>query len=134
MQEPKSKWKPWHKWTIGTLAVLIFLLLLIPKDDNKAPTLVLTTPVDSVAVRKDKVEKMFSAFDGSNRKLIVVTKESMNDPESFEHIKTVYWDHDSIIVVKMDYTGKNGFGGRVRGTVMANCNLDGEVLKIIASK
>jgi len=89
---------------------------------------------DAATLRKEKIEKGFSAWNGSHTKLVEAVKSSMNDPNSFEHVETKYWDRDSLLVVKMEYTGKNGFGGRVRGRVMAHCSLDGEVLKIIESE
>lgn len=80
--------------------------------------------------RKDRIDKQFS-YDGSHKKLKEYIKSILNDPDSYENIKTVFWDRDSIIVVKTEFTAKNGYGGRVRNIIMANCDtLEGNIIKI----
>jgi len=109
---------------VGISIVVIALFFIVPekKDEPKKIS------------RKEIIEKSFSAWDGAHIKLKEYVKENMNDPESFEALKTNYWDHDSNIVVKMEFTGKNAYGGKVRQTVMAACNIDGNIEKIIAFK
>lgn len=87
-----------------------------------------------LAKRKQKIENQFSVIDGSHKKLEEYVIDHLNDPGSYEHLNTVYWDRDSFITVKMQYTAKNGFGGRVRGVIIANCDNDGNIIKIISSK
>jgi len=74
----------------------------------------------------------FSSWDGSHRGLTKVIKESMNDPKSYEHVETVYWDKGDRLIVQTTFRGKNGFGGVVKNRVKAETDLDGNVLKIIA--
>jgi hypothetical protein len=109
---------------VGLSIVVLALFFILPgeKDEPKQIS------------RSENIDKAFSALDGSHIKLKQYVKDNMNDPESFEAVKTEYWDQDTVIVVKMVFTGKNAFGGRVKQTVMANCDINGEVLKIIASK
>ncbi len=95
------------------------------KPENSKP--------DSI-IHKEKIESQFSAWNGDHKKLKEYIVDHLNDPGSYENVKTVYWDRDSLIVVKTEYTAKNGFGGRVRGTVMAQCDLDGNVIKIMSSE
>jgi len=85
----------------------------------------------AVEARKKQIEKQFSAWDGSHRNLERVIKKAMNDPDSYEHDKTTYWDKGDHLVVKTTYRGKNAFGGVVRNYVTAKVNLDGQVLQII---
>ena len=92
------------------------------------------TKKDAATIRKETIEKGFSAWDGSHTKLVELTKAQMNDPKSFDHLQTNYWDRDSIIVVKMQNTGKNALGGIVRGYVMAHCSIEGDVLRIVESQ
>ena len=84
------------------------------------------------AARKERIEKGFSSlWDGSHRELTKVIKGSMNDPGSYEHVKTVYWDMGDHLVVRTTFRGKNAFGGVVSNWVKAKADLDGNVLEVI---
>ena len=78
---------------------------------------------------EDAEKQYFSAWDGSCAPLVKYIKDHMNDPESFEHIETKYKIRDGYFFVIMRYTGKNGFGGRVRDNVNANVSFKGEVIQ-----
>lgn len=81
--------------------------------------------------RKKRIESGFSAWDGSHRGLTKVIKAAMNDPKSYEHVKTVYWDRGNHLVVRTTFRGKNAFGGVVPNWIKAKVDLDGNVLAII---
>lgn len=81
--------------------------------------------------RKKRIEQQFSAWDGSHNNLERLIKKAMNDPDSYEHDETVYWDMGDHLVVKTTYRGKNAFGGVVRNFVKAKISLDGEILQIL---
>ena len=81
--------------------------------------------------RKKQIEDQFSAWDGSHRNLEKVIKKAMNDPDSYEHDETVYWDRGDHLVVKTTYRGKNAFGGVVRNFVKAKVSLSGQVLQVL---
>jgi len=81
--------------------------------------------------RKKQIEEQFSAWDGSHRNLERVIKKAMNDPDSYEHDETVYWDRGDHLVVKTTYRGKNAFGGVVRNFVKAKVSLNGQILQIL---
>lgn len=83
------------------------------------------------AERKKKIEMQFSAWDGSHNNLTWVIKESMNDPKSYKHVETVYWDMGDHLVVRTTFRGTNAFGGVVKNTVKAKISLDGNVLEIM---
>jgi hypothetical protein len=81
--------------------------------------------------RKKRIERGFSAWDGSHRGLTKVIKASMNDPKSYEHVETVYLDMGDHLVVTTTFRGKNAFGGVVPNWTKAKVDLDGKVLAII---
>ncbi len=83
------------------------------------------------AENKEKIEEQFSAWDGSHINLTRVIKESMNDPKSYKHVETVYWDMGDHLVVRTTFRGTNAFGGVVKNTVKAKVSLDGNVLEIM---
>jgi hypothetical protein len=136
MEQQKSKWKTWHKVVIGVCVSLFILIALIPKTETIEPKPVLKqlTKEDSATLRKKKIKDCFSAWDGAPIKLKEYVKNAMNDASSFEHVDSKYWDRDSFLVIKMEYRGKNGFGALVKETIMAKCNLDGTVIKIMATE
>jgi len=81
--------------------------------------------------RKERVEKGFSGWDGSHIALTRLIKESMNDPDSFDHVETVWWDQGDYLIVRTKFRGKNAFGGLVLNWVKPKLDLDGNVLEVI---
>lgn len=84
------------------------------------------------AIRKERIRKHFSDWDGSHRALTEIVKKSMNDPSSYDHVETVYWDKGDHLVVKTTFRGKNAFGGVVTNWVMAKVGLNGNVIEILS--
>ena len=83
------------------------------------------------AERKKKIERQFSAWDGSHRNLERLVKQTMNDPDSYDHVKTVYWDMGNHLVAKTTFRGKNAFGGVVVNWVKAKVDMDGNIIEIM---
>lgn len=76
-------------------------------------------------------EKCLSGWDGSNRELVRIVKENMNDPDSFEHVETLYRLYKDYAVVIMKFRGNNTFGGKVLNSVTAKVNIeDGSVISV----
>jgi len=95
-----------------------------PRDHQR------NTPI----TREEQIQTSFSGWDGSHKKLTELIKESMNDPDSFQHDNTVYWDMKDHIRVKTTFRGKNAFGGVVKNTVFAKADLQGNIIEIIAQE
>jgi len=55
----------------------------------------------------------------------------MNDPDSYDHVETVYWDKGDHLIVRTTFRGKNAFGGIVRNSTRAKVDLDGNVIAIL---
>jgi hypothetical protein len=81
--------------------------------------------------RKLVIQKQFSAWDGSHRALEKVIKNGMNDPDSYEHVVTKYWDRGDHLKIKTTFRGNNAFGGKVKNFVTAKVSLNGQILSII---
>ena len=81
--------------------------------------------------RQDRIASGFSAWDGSHRKLERAIKKVMNDPDSYDHVETLYWDQGDYLIVKTTFRGKNAFGGKVLNWVKAKCDLDGNVIQVL---
>ncbi len=81
--------------------------------------------------RNKRIQGQFSTWDGSHRNLERFIKRAMNDPDSYKHVDTQYWDKGSYLIVKIVYRGKNAFGGIVKNFIKAKVSLDGQILQII---
>lgn len=123
---------------LGIIGILILLGMfsgLFNKQNTSTTSSSKSSTTSSVKtadeIRKERIERAFSPWDGSHRNLERFIKESMNDPSSYDHIKTVYWDNGSYLVIKTDFRGKNAFGGIVKNWVRAKADLDGNIIEII---
>ena len=81
--------------------------------------------------RKAEIEKQFNSWDGSHMNLEKYIKDNMNDPNSYEHVETRYFDMKNHLVVITKFRGKNTFGGKIINTVKAEVDMQGNVTKII---
>lgn len=85
----------------------------------------------AATAREERIERQFSVWDGSHRNLERYILTIMNDPDSYDHEETVYWDRGSHLIVKTTFRGRNAFGGMVLNSIRAKVALDGEVLEIL---
>lgn len=83
------------------------------------------------ALRRRRIGNGLNPWDGSNLELTQAIKESMNDPDSYQHVETTFWDMKTHLVVRTTFRGKNAFGGVVKNWVKAKCELDGKLIKIL---
>ncbi|MBN2157902.1 MAG: hypothetical protein JW807_00800 [Spirochaetes bacterium] len=82
--------------------------------------------------RIENIRKQFSAYDGSHYGLESYIKKVMNDPSSYEHVKTGFVDMGDYLVVTTVFRGKNAFGGLVMNSIKAKVSLNGDVLQILS--
>lgn len=75
-------------------------------------------------------DECYNPVDGSCYAVVHYVKQNMNDPESFQHDRTVYTYTDSCIIVDMKFRGNNAFGGKVINYVTAKVSRDCELLEI----
>ena len=115
----------------GLIAVLIILVILIfilwRSSCNNGE---IKKPLTPAGQRQEKIEKCFSRWDGSHIELTKLIKESMNDPDSYEHVKTRYWDKDYGFFIITSFRGKNAFGGVVKQTISAYSTMDCNIYNI----
>lgn len=83
------------------------------------------------AARKELIGKHFSVWDGSHEALTKAIKASMHNPDSYDHVETVYWDRGDHLTVKTTYRGTNAFGGIVTNWVTADVTLDGKIIDVV---
>lgn len=81
--------------------------------------------------RDKKIQALFSPWDGSLPALETAIKNRMNNPDSYKHVETVYWDKGSYLLVRTTFRGTNGFGAVVTERVFAKVDLNGNVIEIL---
>ena len=81
--------------------------------------------------RKKELEAQFSAWDGSHRKFERLIKQTMNDPDSYEHVETRFADKIDYIRVFTKFRGKNAFGGVVVDSATADFTISGDLIRVI---
>lgn len=133
-EDERNKKKYVPGWLVFlTFAGIFFLIIWIISEEPST----LTNSRNATLTREQRIEKMFSHWDGSHRELERKVKEMMNDPDSYKHVETVYQDpgpSHNIINIKTTFRGKNKFGGVVKSWVWAKSDLDGNVLEIISQE
>lgn len=125
-QQPKSKWKTWHKVVIGL--IILAIIGAIFRKEETTPTAVALTQAqkDSIAFEKNIVKGKREAE--VNLRTYVI--KSLNDPKSFDVLNQKTWVVGSTIIVMIEYTAKNGFGGVVKSTIKAEADSAGNLTKI----
>ena len=123
---------------VSLLGVLLFLIFAVGSVDDSGSSSSSSSKSSSSKsnssrpkTRTEIIEQQFSAWDGSHRSLTKLIKESMNDPDSYDHVETVYWDKGDHLIVRTTFRGKNAFGGVVKNWVKAKVDLNGNVIEVI---
>lgn len=80
--------------------------------------------------RREKVEALFSAYDGSQPGVERAIKKRMNDPDSYEHVATRFADNGSFVTVYTQFRGKNAFNAKIMTVATAKIDLSGNVLDL----
>lgn len=83
-------------------------------------------------LRIDQIKNCFSQWDGSHRGLTPIIKKAMNDPDSYDHVETKYFDMKDHLVVITSFRGKNAFGGVVKNFIKAKTDINNcHVIEVI---
>jgi hypothetical protein len=91
-----------------------------------------STPEPQPLTMEQQVERQFSVFSGEHRDLSKRIKKTIDDPDSYKHIQTMYWlRKDTVVFVKTEFTYGNLYGGKNRGEVGALYEVDGQLREIL---
>lgn len=85
-------------------------------------------------VRDARVQKQFSSWDGSHQGVAKYIKQSLRDPKSFEHVDTQFDDRVINLVVTTTYWYKDAAGQKVKGSITAKVDLDGNILEVLSKR
>lgn len=113
------------------LGLMIVLISSIPKPELTDEQRQEQAEIEKSKDRKKTIEANLSSWDGSHKELSKYIKDNLNDPSSFEHLETVYFDQDSVVIFITQYTAKNAFGGRVKGYAKAKADSTGKLTEIL---
>jgi hypothetical protein len=102
------------------------------QDSIRAAEVALALLEEERAKRRELVEKQFSSLDGNHYNFTAIIKNAMNDPRSFQHVRTTYVDQGESILVTTQFRGTNSFGGVVVNTMTARFSVDGDLIEIVS--
>lgn len=109
----QARLKTWY-WIGGSILLVIIINFAIPDP----------SPSEE---KTDAIKSQFSGWDGSHLGLTKYIKERMNDPDSYEHIGTKYFQSGNLIIVKTKFRGNNAFGGKVINYIEATIDINGHI-------
>jgi len=67
---------------------------------------------------------------GQIYEMTVMIKKNMNDPDSYDHVKTIYnFQVDNTFLVTTEFRGKNAFNATILSSATATMNRNGDILK-----
>lgn len=81
--------------------------------------------------RQETIEGQFSGWNGEHRSLSRHIEKNLKNPDSYEHVKTLYVDKGDHLLLETTYRGTNSFGAIVTNKAYAKVGLDGAGLTII---
>lgn len=108
-----------------------FMKRLLEKEKDRAVILADIRKKKEHEERQALIEKQFSKWDGSHPKLTEMIKNSMNDPDSYEHVETLFGDRGDFLLVQTTFRGKNAFNATIKNSVTAKVDFSGNVLEIV---
>lgn len=131
-KKPLAEISVGHALLIGiVLIILAFIALPTESSTQDLIEAEQTEEQKAAETRQRKIELQFSAWSGSHKKLERLIKKMMNDPSSYDHDETRYWDRGDHLIVVMSYRGKNAYGATVKNYVEAKVSLEGEIIEIL---
>mgnify|MGYP000235112232 CR=1 FL=1 len=86
---------------------------------------------DQKLKRQKTIEDQFSGWSGSHIQLEKHIRKSLKNPDSYDHVKTVYYDKGNHIIIKTTYRGTNSFGAIVTNSAMAKASIDGSDITLL---
>lgn len=81
--------------------------------------------------RQKTIESQFSGWDGEHRRLSKHIEKNLKNPDSYEHVKTLYVDKGDHLLLETTYRGTNSFGAIVTNKAYAKSSIDGSQLTLI---
>lgn len=123
MKKQKTPWKILLFFAVGVVG---FSMILTAVNGDKIAT-PKKTPEET---RLQKIEKQFSKWDGSHELLATYLKESLKDPDSYEHIETRYVVKNDTLHVVTAIKATNSFGAKIKTTYAGIFTLEGRFIDV----
>lgn len=90
--------------------------------------------VELYDMRQKKIKRAFSSKDGSHLKIVDMVKSVLDDPDSFRHYETKYWNFGKgVVYIAMEYGAKNKFGAMIRYSIEVIWHVDSDTFDPQAS-
>lgn len=131
----RDKNKGFKTGCLVILVVIIFLGFLVSLAENDSGSSnVSDSNVEKLEspeeIKKEKIKKQFSSWDGSHIKLTRLIKQNLKDPDSYEFIDGTFQEVGDNLILNQTYRAKNSFGGYNVETVEALASIEsGDIIQ-----
>ena len=90
----------------------------------------------AVKQKFDQLRSQFSLWDGSHENTVKYIKERMNNPKSFEHVRTTFTtdEAEGYRLINMTYRGTNVYNAIITNTIRVKVTLEGRVIGVVSSQ
>lgn len=133
-----SKKKPWMIFLFTLLFWSGIIIFITNTGEAKVENVVEKSvkPVKKVAktikeLRQEKINSLFSGWDGSHYKLKKLIRDNCKNPKSFKHVNTSYIDKGGYLIVQMSYRAANSYNAIIPGIITVKSDLRGNIIEII---
>lgn len=118
--------------TIALIALVVFSINSKEKTEPKIEKRIETKEIEKEETHKEWVEKQFSKWDGSHIELTKQIKESLNNPDSYKHVKTTYSvDKNKDLIVFTKFRATNEYSAVVTLTIKAQISHKDDTITIL---
>lgn len=84
-------------------------------------------------IEQESISKHF-LYDGSHIGLTLAIRKTLNDPDSYEHIRTTYVRNKDTLTVTTIFRARNENGGMSTHEIIGIVDLDGNAIRITSHK
>lgn len=117
----------------GCLIKIIAGLLVLGAIGSWSHYLNPPKPKTPEQIEQESINKHF-LYDGSHIGLTLLIRKTLNDPDSYEHIRSTHTRNNDTFTVTTTFRAKNEMGGMSTHEIIGIVDLNGNVIRITSHK
>lgn len=122
------------KW-LWIIAIIVVVGLIGKAFEGEKPKQETTSAPTQEQLQKEKEKVIKNAKSEAEVNLRMYIEDKLMNPKSFDVLsQKSYQAGDSTIVVVIEYTATNAFGGTIKDNIQAEADLNGKLTKIFGGK
>lgn len=109
------------------LSIIFIVFFVLFFTGNNEPE----EPLTPEQIAQKQISDQFN-YDGMHFTVAYMVQDNLNDPDSFEHIETVYEEKKDHLLILMKYRASNVFNAKIKKEILVRVTKDtGTVLEIV---